>query len=112
MRLVPFGRGWTRVGIACSLFWVAAAGTFATVQFLSLSHKHAGWEDAQPTWSEVHNLLAVCSASPKAPITKCSMDTDHLAWLTVGPIVGGWILAIVFVLCYRWVRDGFRADKP
>ncbi|WP_425952964.1 hypothetical protein [Ralstonia pseudosolanacearum] len=111
MKILPFGRGWTRFGVLSTALWLVVVLTFACIEYILLSRQYAGWEDLQPSWWEVRNTLAACSASKKAPIATCWIDIGRLTLLLFGPVVVGWTVAIAMGWGWKWVSAGFQSDK-
>ena len=103
--------GWQRIGIVVSVIWAIGAPIYLD---------HVAEQKATEWWFASYDL---CRNNPSNDPNACSElasraydtvqryrffpDTANVAFVSLVPIVLGWLLAYVLVGLGRWIRAGF-----
>lgn len=104
--------GWQRIGIVASVIWAIGAPIYLD---------HAAQNDARERFRLSYRLCRdVASNDPNRCSERASSEADtvqryrlgfdfaNVAFVSLVPIVLGWLIAYVLVGLGRWIQAGFR----
>jgi hypothetical protein len=125
-------KGWIRIGIVLSAFWLVGVLLFAVADFLSIPSSSCLflYDPSEP--SQAGEKYLNISSSIKTSFFSCNVysqfisnsweryfislnhqiiefNTKHFISLLLIPVVALWLVAIAFVKSLRWVKNGFNS---
>lgn len=113
-------RGWLRLGVVLSVFWIAGVLAFALYEFLSILPGECIRSEKGGASPSVDLFFFSCNMfSDLIPNSwgqhlissgnqLIEFDTRRFVFLVAGPVVLSWVIAIGVVTSWRWIARGFK----
>ena len=103
-------KGWIRLGIVLSGFWIAGVLVFVVAEFIA-RHPEAcvkaeTFLDTKEFFFSCNRFADLVPDSWNRFLLEFNTKRFLLVWL--GPVVLSWLLAVVVFQSWRWVARGFR----
>lgn len=103
-------KGWLRLGIVASAFWVVGVCTVAIAEFILRDPNTCKSAEA---FLDAAEIFFTCNRF--ADVVPSTIDrvfrelrTTYFVLVAFGPVIVGWILAVTFFFSGRWVIRGFK----
>ena len=97
-------KGWIRLGLVLSGFWIVGACAFAFVTFLlrdpGMCHSASAFLDAPDA---VLDVFFRCNS-----FADLEFRLKFFLLLMFAPVLIGWVLAVVLFHSIRWIVKGFK----
>ena len=108
--------GWQRIGIVVSVVWAVGAAIYQRNADIERAERFVNW--AYQVCTEAKSL------KHESDFGDCSRELTknwaiwlegswgNVALASLIPIPLGWLLVYVIIRIYRWVKTGFKRERP
>lgn len=105
--------GWIRLGIVVSALWLVASAAYVAFDYVShsveMESRTVTPKDRAEGWEPVV-FSTTFTACNFAGTVSCSPNWATIAVVVLLPLVSLWIIAVVTVVAFQWVRAGFKGE--
>jgi hypothetical protein len=98
--------GWQRIGLVLSVLWVIGSAIHERNKQVNAAHELFQFQyrmclekaDSMKKCGDTVSLQAAMDATA---------SWSNVAFYAFGPVIAGWLVALISIRTFRWVSDGF-----